>query len=624
MAPKPMHKVLTAIATLLIVCGFKSFAVPKEKNVSISSANNYYEFVYNKKTQMVEVKQKLSNSYYCNDFRVDIPISETYNDQVSIDNVDISVRNIKPEYSYYKDKDIFFSDERICYFMLPLEKKGATSTVTFEETVKDPKYFTSIYFSDNYKITHKEVVIKIPRWMKVELKEMNFAGYDITKTSKYDSGKDADIITYSINKLPAMEREGNSPGPTYRVPHLFVLAKSSNANGTEVTYFNELKDQYRWYHQITKDIANNKEVLKAKALDITKNATTDMAKIKAVFYWMQKNIHYLAFENGMAGFAPEKADEVLRKNYGDCKGMAHLTKQLLCSIGFDARLCWIGTNHIAYDYSTPSLAVDNHMICALLYQGKTYFLDATETYIGFNEYAERIQNRQVLIEDGDKYILTRVPATTVTQNLDREKRILAINGNDLQGTAEHLWKGEEKENVLGNLNDTKIDKAGEAFNKYLSNHNHDYVINNLVTSDVTDIDNDLKANYTVSFKNGVSHFGKDYYVDMDFRKEFTGSNIDTAERANDYWFYYKMNIARETELTIPTGYKVSSLPNGLSVQNDNYEFNIQYSNQGNKVLYKKTIVFKDPHLAKAKFVQWNNDIAKLTETYNQQLVLTAQ
>ena len=91
--------------------------------------------------------------------------------------------------------------------------------------------------------------------------------------------------------------------------------------------------------------------------------------------------------------------------------MAHLTKELLKALGFDARLCWIGTNHIAYDYSTPSIAVDNHMICALLYQGKTYFLDATENYIGFNEYAERIQSRQVLIEDGDKYIYTKYTIT---------------------------------------------------------------------------------------------------------------------------------------------------------------------------------------------------------------------
>ncbi|MEI9945443.1 MAG: hypothetical protein WDN26_14655 [Chitinophagaceae bacterium] len=41
--------------------------------------------------------------------------------------------------------------------------------------------------------------------------------------------------------------------------------------------------------------------------------------------------------------------------------------------------------------------------------GKKYFLDATETNIGFDEYAERIQGRQVLIENGDSYMLERVP-----------------------------------------------------------------------------------------------------------------------------------------------------------------------------------------------------------------------
>ncbi len=50
--------------------------------------------------------------------------------------------------------------------------------------------------------------------------------------------------------------------------------------------------------------------------------------------------------------------------------MANLTKELLLASGFDARLCWIGTNHIAYDYSTPSMSVDNHMICALYIKGQ--------------------------------------------------------------------------------------------------------------------------------------------------------------------------------------------------------------------------------------------------------------
>jgi hypothetical protein len=50
--------------------------------------------------------------------------------------------------------------------------------------------------------------------------------------------------------------------------------------------------------------------------------------------------------------------------------------------------------------------------------------------LAFDEYAERIQGRQVLIEDGDNYILANIPSTTYQQNLDEEKRILKIDGTD--------------------------------------------------------------------------------------------------------------------------------------------------------------------------------------------------
>src|SRR4051794_6146073 len=201
----------------------------------------------------------------------------------------------------------------------------------------------------------------------------------------------------------------------------------------------------------------------------------------------------------MAGFKPEKADEVLRKKYGDCKGMAHLTKELLKAAGFDARFCWLGTNHIAYNYSTPSMAVDNHMICALLYKGKTWFLDATETYLGFNEYSERIQNRQVLIEDGDKFILMQVPATITAQNLDKEIRKLTVSGTSLIGTVHDSGKGKEKEMLLASLNSVKKEQFIEAFKKFLSNNNPNCAIPNLVTSNVTNYDSDIPATYDVVY-----------------------------------------------------------------------------------------------------------------------------
>jgi hypothetical protein len=604
-------------------------AAEKDSNIVISQAKESYEFVFNKKTNSVEVKQNINTAYFCNSFRTSLYVVEMYDDQTTIDEVDFLVdgkkpKDIKPVFEYYSVDNTFFSDAKVCYFELPLQKKGSTSEVSFSKTITDPRYFTSIFLSEPYLVQRKEIVVKIPRWMKAELKEMNFKGYSISKSNSYDSKDDADVYTYTILNAPARVSERNSPGPTYIYPHILVLAKSAAPAGNAFTYFNTVKDQYGWYHSLVKDVQNDAQVIKAKAEEITRGYTSDLEKIKAIYYWVQNNVRYIAFEDGIAGFRPEKAHEVLRRKYGDCKGMAHLTKELLRSLGFDARLTWIGTNHIAYDYSTPNLSVDNHMICALNYQGKTYFLDATETYIGFNEYAERIQGRQVLVEDGEKFLLTNIPSTTWQQNIDREKRILSINGTELNGTAEHEWKGEEKEYILSQLNGIKKDKSKEAFIKYLSSNNKDYSLTDFTTSNLDDFDKSVTAKYNLSFRNAVSNFGKEYYVDLDFRKEFGSFTFDTADRTHDYWFDYKTNVQRETELVIPAGYSVTGLPPNVEIKNADYEFVVNYIQQKDKLIYKKSLTIKNPKLSKSKFAQWNKDIEKLNQSYNEQVVLTAK
>ncbi len=604
-------------------------AVLKDSNIVISASKEVYEFVYNKSSNNVEVKESLGTNYLCNNFRNSIAVIEAYNDEITIDDVDFSVdgkkpKGITPQYSYYQIDDYFYSDMHVCYFPLLLDKKGSVAEVNFQKTVKDPRYLTNIFFSEMYPVASKQIIFKVPKWMNVELKEMNFGGYNITKTKTYDAKNDEDIYTYTALNVDAREDEKLCPGPTFIYPHVLVISKEAHPENNSFTYFKSVADQYAWYRSILKNLSNNETLIKQKADEIVAGKTNDLEKIKAIFYWMQNNIRYIAFEDGIAGFLPDKAEEVLRKKYGDCKGMANLTKELLKAEGFDARLCWLGTNHIAYDYSTPSLAVDNHMICALMYKGKTYFLDATENYLELNNYAERIQGREILIEDGDKYILTHVPEETYTQNLDSEKRILTINGNDLTGSVNDEWKGEEKENILYQLNYIRKDKSQDALKKYLADGNSDYKITDLTTSNLNDIDSNLTATYTVTHSNAVSSFSKDYYVDLDFKKELGSSNFDTTNRKLDFLFPYKTHLERITELTIPAGYKIGSMPPDLSIKNTNYDFDIRYIQQPGKIIYHKTIILKNTHLAKTNFKQWNSDIAKLTDAYNQQLVLTAQ
>jgi len=597
------------------------------KNVTIPLSKDEYTFVYNKKQNRVEVKQTQFQSYLCNQIRILVPIAETYNNNVTIDNIEIRTNGFKnksiiPKYDYYSRDDIFFSDVRICYFQLPLEKKGNTGEITFEKTITDPKYFTQIFFTEPYNVDEKVVQINVPKWMKITLKEYNFNGFSIHKQVEYNEKKEADVYTYTLKNLSPIKKENYCPGPTYIEPHLLVITESATLEDNSFKFFETLNDQYAWYHSLVQDMDNDKAILKAKALEISQSTTTKLDQIKAIFYWVQNNIRYLAFEDGIAGFKPDKADEVLRKKYGDCKGMAHLTKELLLALGFDARLCWIGTNHIAYDYSTPSLSVDNHMICALLFEGKTYFLDATEKYIGFNEYAERIQGRQVLIENKDKYILSNVPTASFEQNKNIEKKICTIQGTSIISTIEQVWTGESKEYILTQLFNIKKENVTDAFKKFLAEGNADILINNFTTSNVNNYDQSLQVNYTMEHKNAVNVFGKELYFDIDLRKDFNNFIFDTTERKLDYCFSYKYNIQEETSIEIPKGAKVTTLPKLIDIQQKDYRILALVKVENEKIIYKKHLIIKNPIIKKSTFSQWNKDFTALKEFYAEQVVIT--
>jgi hypothetical protein len=596
-------------------------------NVTIREKKETYTFTTGDEEHPVQIKQESRTVYACNEFRTSVPYVAFYDDLSKIDELRVYVngsRNkyINPQYQYYSVDNIFYSDARVCFFSLPLEKKGTESVVEMEKTMLDPRYFTSIYFNEAYTTGQKEIKLVVPRWMKIELKEMNFAGAGIQKQTAYNEKADADIYTYRASGVKARVSEPQSPGPSYVYPHLLILSRSADSKKGKQTYFNKVDDLYAWYKSLVQKIGNDPAAIKTKALEITKGAATDLDKIKMVYNWVQDNIRYIAFEDGIAGFKPEKAQEVLQRKYGDCKGMANLTSELLKALGFDARLCWIDTNHIAYDYSTPSVAVDNHMICAVNYGGKRYFLDATETYIGFDQYAERIQARQVMIENGDAFILDRIPSGNYQQNLQYEKRTLQIDGASLKGKAEQRWTGESKEYLLTQVHGIKTEKLQDALLQYLSDSDSKYVLSNLQTSDLHNWNTDMQISYELQHQDAVTSFGNEMYIEPDFRKEFSGMDIDTTKRTQDWQFSYKYHLVNETSIEIPAAYKPQALPEALNINRDGYMFTISYQQQGNRIIYKKELSIRNTHLPKAAFAQWNQDIEQLKKTYEQQIIFT--
>ncbi|MFT7073514.1 transglutaminase-like domain-containing protein [Patiriisocius sp. Uisw_017] len=521
---------------------------------------------------------------------------------------------------YLENNDMFHTDYRVKYTNLSFPLQGTRYKVSTEKKYNDVKYFTSEYFVDAYRIKEGKLVVKIPSWLTLELKEFNFEEFAISKEETTQG--DTRIVTYAYKNAASQVDENDSPGPSFMYPHILFLAKFYTEDAIEHKLFNDVSDLYAWYNGLVQNVEVDASVYADKVKELTATAISDTEKVKNIFYWVQDNIRYIAFEDGIAGFQPDSPQNVFTKRYGDCKGMAILTKSMLEEAGLDSRLVWIGTDRLAYDYSTPSLSVDNHMICSVQLDGETIFLDATENYNKLGEYASRIQNKQALIQGEDSFEILRVPMVSETTNVDKTSYNLSIAEERLIGNATRFYEGECR--VLFQNNYTTFGKGEQedVLQNYLSGGNKNIKVSQVQPFDQEERDLDLTILYTIVIESAVAEFEGTIYVDIDPIK--SAGDYIFKDRKVDYKSRMNQKTITEVFLEIPQGYTVEQLPENVSVDNQFLNITVMYELQGKKLLFTKVIDFKRRWVKRKEFDSWNASFLTLKENLNQQITLVKQ
>lgn len=339
----------------------------KKASAVLLKADSRFEFYLDKKTKMPQVRKIETLEYISLRSNLELITYEMYDDQSEIEKVSFSnVRNktiaLPTVCGNYDVDDIFYSDAKICRFKMDFLTKGERKTMTIQKNYRDIKYFTSTYFQEEYPIVDRTILFSVPDWLTLELKSMNFEGYSIEKKVVPDTKNKITSYAYTVQNLADLQQEKYPAGSTYTYPHVFLQCKSFEQNGTRVSLLSSVSDLYQWYYRLARDVSNDKSVLAPLVQELVKNKKTDEEKIRAIFYWVQDNIRYIAYENGVAGFKPESAHLVYQKKYGDCKGMANLTKQLLGIAGYDARLTWIGCLRLLHSFPGRRQPHDLHAV----------------------------------------------------------------------------------------------------------------------------------------------------------------------------------------------------------------------------------------------------------------------
>jgi transglutaminase-like putative cysteine protease len=515
--------------------------------------------------------------------------------------------------------EIFSDDSRVKYFNIGFGGYGDVTRVETEKKYLDSKYLTSIYFHSWFPVKEKNVRIKVPEWLELDIREFNFDGYKVTKSKTTERGYT--IYSFKLQNIVAMKSEPRAIGAAYMYPHLVLVVKSFTFEGKKEKGFGDVSDLYNWYNYLYKKMTNKPEELKAKVTELTKGKTTDIDKVKSIFYWVQDNIRYIAFEDGLAGFIPATAQEVYKAKYGDCKGMANLMTEMLKLAGLEAYMTWIGTRHIPYDYTLPSLAVDNHCISTVILGGKEYFLDGTEKYIPFGDYAWRIQGKEVLIGKGDnKYDVKKVPVLEKDKSKILTQTLFKLENNLLKGHVKVTLSGEQRTSFHQFYHDLPADDKKKFISRFLEFGNRNLVVANVKTSDLNNREIPVVVEGDIDLSNYVITEDKEIYLGIDFFSEDLRGLIPDKNRQQDYALHSSYISQDETELVLPAGYTVASLPAAINEKSTDYEVTGSYSSSGNKVIFKKTLAFNTGRIRKADFENWKSFTKKLKD-FNSNLIL---
>ncbi len=547
-----------------------------------------------------------------------------YNDNVELTKGHVKYTSGRGKLKYnkvfgnYEVDNVFYSDARVGHYSFDMLFEATEATFISEKKYNDPKYLTKVYFKDTEPVHKRDITFIIPQEFDVELIEMNFEGYNIKK--EIDEQDGVKRISYACEGLQELEDETNSPGLLHSTPHIVVVSKAYRLHGINTNIIATVDDLYKWYHSLSKSVEIDHSAYQSMVEQLISDATTDEEKIRNIYYWIQENIKYIAFEDGIAGFKPEAPQSVFNKRYGDCKGMAILTKSMLEVAGIEAHLTWIGTNKIPYNYDIPSLAADNHMICTAFVNDKMYILDATEKYIALGKVGERIQGQEMLIEDGDSYLRKTVPLLPAKENLIARTETISIKDNQLVGKGQVEFNGETKKSILYLSNNSKVEDKAQLFD-FLSvseSGNEDLV--NVNNTPETERDKPLIIDYNYSIRNKVSQFGNEVFIELDWEKPMSQTKIE-EDRLSTYAFGRKILNKTTKHLTIPKGYKISHLPQELSYKNDNIDVEIHYRHKGNTIIYTNSITIAKGEISADEFDTWNTIIENLNSFYNDQIIL---
>jgi len=576
----------------------------------------------------IEEQREIAKSKNVEDYSINIPydnFSEISNIKGAAINAKTNKKNKLSQYEIstneLKQNNVFYSDNKYKHFDFSFVEDKSKIEYSYKVKQNEPRLLSYFAFQHELQTVSSKFEIRSDSSIEIGYKLFGFNQDKITFTKTTEGN--VDVYTWKTADMPAFEDESRSLNFIYFLPHIVYYIKSYSRENKKEEIFSDVKHLYKWYYSLVKDANKlDQTALKSKTSELIKDKTTQKEKAKAIYNWVQQNIHYVAFEYEMGGFIPRDAASVFDKKYGDCKDISNVLNEMFKSAGIESNLVWIGTRDKPYSFEeVPTPLVSNHMITAVKIDKQRYFVDGTDSFCPFTFPSAMIQGKEALIGiSEEEFLIEKVPVIDKKENRLKIDMKLKIDESAVSGTAKLLLSGYEKSYFLNILSGNK-QKEEEILKNGLARYNQKLEIE---TTDVkkNEYENkDSELSYQFKLDSWVKKIGSQLIVKPILLAPFKDYIIDVKERKlsieNDNAFVDEFTYTYE----IPENYQLDFIPENSKKENENISYEIAYKKDKKNLIVSQKIGLKKLVIETNEFESWNALVSDLNSQYNQSIIL---
>jgi transglutaminase-like putative cysteine protease len=361
----------------------------------------------------------------------------------------------KNNYKQVTDFNLFESPDVYSFYRSHVVKllrfdEAVNFKCTYKIECKTMMLFGYINLCSFYSTDTAKYLVSLPVNLSIRYEPVNFDSLSFHKISYYTE-KDSHYLALKV-KPYRIDPENQ----TERFPFLRQIIVPANLANNEDKYFND------WY------LANldSLSVLNSSSRAIVDSLATNnhgRKDLVSLYYdYIRSRFKYLDIQIGMGAYIPRDVNTVFRNKQGDCKDLSNLLCSILRYKGFDANVAVAATVMHFCDFTFPSLASGDHVICTIKTDSLFTLLDPTDINHVIGQPVQSLQGKTIFITGKNGPLYYKVPVMDPDANnfkvylnlsyqpkfMDGEFKVVlsGYTGNDLKWSV--LNQGQSEVNQL--------------------------------------------------------------------------------------------------------------------------------------------------------------------------------